>query len=46
MVGFENRSGAADMAVSTGSAEGRHLQPSLGQFTTTPHWWSRGGSNP
>ena len=33
MVGFENRSGAALMAVSTGSAEGRHLQPGMGQIT-------------
>ena len=33
MVEFENRSAAALLAVSTGSAEGRHLQPSMGPFT-------------
>ncbi len=29
MVGFENRSGATLLVVSTGIAEGRHLQPGM-----------------
>ncbi len=33
MEDFENRRAAALLAVSTGSAEGRRLQPSMGQFT-------------
>ena len=34
MVTFENRRGATFLVVSTGSAEGRRLQPGMGQLST------------
>ena len=43
---FENRSAAALMAVSTGSAEKCRLQAVLRRLPGHPGWWSRGGSNP
>ena len=46
MVLFENRSAAAFMAVSTGSAEKCRLQAVLWRLPGHPGWWSRGGSNP